>query len=51
MKDCPEIEELLVQCIGDNVVGFFEQNKSSEELDVSVFTLVSNNSVIEKLVN
>lgn len=42
MKNCPEMEEMLVQCIGDNVVGFFYQEKSDDKQDVSVFTLVSN---------
>lgn len=51
MKDCPELEELLVQCIGDNVVGYFSQEKSSDTQDVSVFTLVNNNVRSDRALN
>jgi hypothetical protein len=40
MKDCPEIEELLLSVIDRNVVGFFEKRLTTEEQEVRVFTFV-----------
>lgn len=40
MKDCPEIEELLLAVIGDEVVGFFEREAISSDQVVRVFTPV-----------
>lgn len=51
MKDCPEIEELLLQCIGDNVAGYFHREVEGAELDVSVFTLVHNDVRSDRILN
>lgn len=40
MKDCPEIEELLLAVIGDEVVGVFEREHRTSEQVVRVFTPV-----------
>ncbi len=51
MKDCPEIEELLLRVIGDDVVGFFERKASTSEQEVRVFTPVYSSTKSQGLVN
>jgi hypothetical protein len=43
MKDCPEIEELLLNVIGRDVVGFFERRLITSEQEVRVFVPVYQN--------
>jgi hypothetical protein len=51
MKDCPEIEELLLRVIGDDVVGFFERKLTTSEQEVRVFTPVYSSTKPQGLVN
>ena len=40
MKNCQELEELLKNVLGDEVVGFFERKLATEYQEVRVFTPV-----------
>lgn len=51
MKDCPEIEELLLRVVGDGVVGFFEQKAETPYQEVRVFTPVYQQTKPQGLVN
>lgn len=51
MKDCPEIEELLLSVIGDEVVGVFEREHTTPEQVVRVFTPVYRNAKPQGIVN
>ena len=51
MKDCPEIEELLLAVIGDEVVGIFEREHTTSEQVVRVFTPVYKNAKSQGFVN
>jgi len=51
MKDCPELDELLTMVIGDDVIGFFEQELKTSDQEVRVFTPVFNKTKLNSLVN
>lgn len=51
MKDCPEIEELLLSVIGDEVVGVFERELTTSNQIVRVFTPVYKNAKPQGFVN
>lgn len=51
MKDCPEITELLLKCIGDEAIGFFERKLNTAEQEMSVFIPVYQNTKSKDLVN
>lgn len=39
MKDCPEIEQLVLRCIGDDVVDYYRQKTVSFDEEITTFRL------------
>ncbi len=40
MKDCLELEKMLIKVVGEDVVGFFERRLATQYQEVRVFTPV-----------